>query len=789
MNKKLAGLPVLHPSFVILHPLFLVCFLVVLLVALSGNSDAVDVLNIQDDAVTQAGVLPGASIGQTFVSSQPDLHAIQLLWIVPAEFLVAPSGTVTLHLRRTRDDAADLATASLPVSDLRNNQFSKFVFAPIPDSQGASFYFFLDASQLNVQRGYLSLWASTEDNYAQGQLLLNGAPAPGDLVFRVFYEPDIFSLAGSLAATLARFGTLVPFALGLLFLPGLALVSRSGIYPPAQALSLAGALSLALFSAVSVLQLGWAIPIGLAAFVGSLALLAFRIARYFAARAGQGGLHKAKGATGDPPFTLPLLAVLALAAAIVALLQIRDLSVPLWVDSLSHAATIQTLLTQARLPGDVLYHQGYDAITALLIRLSGATIPDAMLLLGQLLMVQAGLSFFLLARRLSGNPAAGIVAAVIVWFLSPTPAYFITWGRYPLLLGVAILPVALVCAIDYFSSTGFDPLAAALVLVTFAGLAFAHIRLVAFYGVFVAAYLLTSGRARVSLRRMLLVALPILLFALAWLVLLLSRGTSLSSILVVNAAAPEIDLPTVWQIQASHHGPAIGLIALGALFVGIWTRSRVLVLVVAWYVALLLISFVPLGAAGELLSPAFVLLLAFMPAALLIGDAVPHVLEYLSAFASPPRAWQPSLGMANSRRAIPVAAALALVVLLGARDMLSIANPATVLYSGADARAMEWIRANTPPGSRILADSFVWFGTTVMPAGGGWIPYETGRAIDYVRSPQSAGALQPWLTDRHLGYVYFGWSAGLLRRSEFLARPDLFTLVYNRDSVQIFQVK
>src|SRR5512142_705601 len=113
-----------------------------LLTMLTGGSDAVDPWNIQDNAAVPAGALDGPdTIGQAFVSHFPGLHALQIRWILSAEFVPSPQARVTLHLRHHSDDRSDIATTSLGLDGLQNNEFSKFVFPAIPDSAGQSFYF------------------------------------------------------------------------------------------------------------------------------------------------------------------------------------------------------------------------------------------------------------------------------------------------------------------------------------------------------------------------------------------------------------------------------------------------------------------------------------------------------------------------------------------------------------------------------------------------------------------------------------------------------------------------
>ena len=58
-----------------------------------------------------------------------------------------------------------------------------------------------------------------------------------------------------------------------------------------------------------------------------------------------------------------------------------------------------------------------------------------------------GLAIYALAKQLSKDWRIGLLAAVFVTFVTKMPGYYLTWGRYTLLIGVMILPVAIAEAI------------------------------------------------------------------------------------------------------------------------------------------------------------------------------------------------------------------------------------------------------------------------------------------------------------------------------------------------------
>ncbi|HEX7589292.1 MAG TPA: DUF6541 family protein, partial [Anaerolineae bacterium] len=466
----------------------LACVALILLVAFTGGADAVDPRTIQENVAVAAGALTTSNpVGQTFLFHYPDLHALEVRWIVSPDLEYATGSQVILHLRHRPADSGDLAAVSIGLDEIHNNDFAKFSFPSIPDSQDQPFYFFLEVQPTQITRGYVSVWASAEDDYPDGEMYVNGVAASGDIAFRAYYEPDLLLVLGALARAADNY--LLPSLLALLlfFILGRAffiLVGNLGTQSPVERLALALGAGLAVLSFGSIFLLCFGAPVTYLGFGAAAAFLIFAGSAWRKLRRRQ----PAPGERAAPRsnFTLWSLGALALLSVALVFLQIRDALVPLWKDSPVHAGIIANTLSQGHLPTNTFYHFGSQSIIALLVNLSGATIPIVMLLVGQLLLVQIGLSVFLLSKRLTGSDLAGLVAAVCVWFVSPTPAYFTTWGRYPLLLGSALLPLALVCGIEFVERANFDTRTCLLVVITFWGMAFAHVRLTLFYLMFAA---------------------------------------------------------------------------------------------------------------------------------------------------------------------------------------------------------------------------------------------------------------------------------------------------------------
>jgi hypothetical protein len=462
-------------------------------------------------------------------------------------------------------------------------------------------------------------------------------------------------------------------------------------------------------------------------------------------------LHIALGET----IVLMCLTLLALA---VSLAQFADLPAPLWVDAYQHAADIHAILTREHAPFNRVYHFGFHYIVAWVVKLSSASIPAAMILVGQAIIVQIGLSFFAFGKRLTSSTIVGLACAACVWFLTPTPMYFLTWGRYPLLLGIAILPISLIAAMDWLDAPRFDWRASLFVLVTLAGLANAHLRLLAFYVAFVAIY---SVWRRVLVQRLSRLALALVGLGIAGGALWMQQPAGAHSLAAVITFWSGIDFTTAFVILRSHYGVWVWLAAACGLGIAITQRRMPALFVLVWFIALVLCATFFTVVGIPLLEVPIVLLMGFFPAAFLIGELARVLHERIRQ-----TRWLTFLEMTTAL----------LIVLLGAREMLTIFNPITILFTRADERAMQWIISNTSADARFFVNTFEWYPNVFVPTdGGAWIPYFTQRAI--VTSPTES-----------FTHVYLGHREGIWHAHDF-ADPTRYALVYDTDGIKIWQVK
>ncbi|MRR29182.1 hypothetical protein EG834_02340, partial [bacterium] len=133
------------------------------------------------------------------------------------------------------------------------------------------------------------------------------------------------------------------------------------------------------------------------------------------------------------------------------LFQARSLVLPAWVDSVHHTLIVRTILEngglpatlQPYIPAEFSYHYGFHVLAALFSALTGSEPAITLLWFGQVLNALIALSVFRLATEIWGDWRRATLAGLLVGFGLHMPAYYLTWGRYTLITGLLLLPLAM----------------------------------------------------------------------------------------------------------------------------------------------------------------------------------------------------------------------------------------------------------------------------------------------------------------------------------------------------------
>ena len=115
---------------------------------------------------------------------------------------------------------------------------------------------------------------------------------------------------------------------------------------------------------------------------------------------------------------------------------------------------------------------------------------------------------------------------------------------------------------------------------------------------------------------------------------------------------------------------------------------------------------------------------------------------------------------------------LIILVLAGAYRLCFDLNPASVVFTQADEKAMDWIERNTPKDAVFLVQPYYWNRQLSAEDGGGWIEAITGRKV--VFSDQENG--DP-------SFLYFGQSSVI----DTIHPGNEYQLLYTDGDVRIYQ--
>lgn len=496
--------------------------------------------------------------------------------------------------------------------------------------------------------------------------------------------------------------------------------------------------------------------------------------------------------------------------------QARELVVPAWVDSVHHVFIIQKILENGGIPADLgpqmpvafFYHFGFHVLAAAYTLLARLDAAQAVLWLGQMLNALAALSIYRLGVVLWADRRRAALAGLLAGFVLQMPAYYLTWGRYTLLSGLVILPLAMAAALELDSAArrGAAPWGTALRLALLtASACLSHYLAAGLLALFV--IVLSAAGLREAWQKRRLAALPWRmlgaaalggLLAAPWLWRTWMLGSRLASL---EMAAPPLEdafssLTSLYNLLGPARNRLLLLLALPGLFLAL-RRPRLRPLAV--WAGLLALLCLPWGPRFNPFRPDQIAIVLFLPAALLLSELLFAASQALG------RIWRPRGGQA--------ALLLATLGLLawGMAETRNILNPSTVLATQADLNALQWVTLNTPSAARFFINPRLWQTASYRGVDGGyWLLPLTGRQS--MLPPVIYGWGPRWLVrqvndwagralrltgctpafwaladEAKLDYVYIKEGYGSLQPSA-LAGCERLLLVYRKEGVYIYEI-
>jgi len=153
-------------------------------------------LDVNASDVPSPRVFGENRIGQSFVSPSGGLARIDLL-LESAKRTIG--NDIGFRLSETVPEKKVVREATIKGPDVKDNLYYPVEFKSLPDSKGRTYEFVLSSSASGFDNS-VSVWMNNRDIYPGGSLLFNGAPARGDLAFRVYAKRPIIAEMGRIVS-------------------------------------------------------------------------------------------------------------------------------------------------------------------------------------------------------------------------------------------------------------------------------------------------------------------------------------------------------------------------------------------------------------------------------------------------------------------------------------------------------------------------------------------------------------------------------------------------------------
>jgi len=774
------------------------------------------------------------TIGQTFMARYRGLNGIDV-YLNPEDY---ETKTLTLLLYQSPEDNQILAKSSLILAEDSQEGYYTFQFIPQIDSFNQDYYVKFLIDEGNYQ---LKLGSGPGDTYINGALYKNVNPRDAQLTFRLTYDlPQV--LIGFVYLTFTwLLISLVGFFLYIL--PGWAILSLlmpSWAYRHwAEKTGLSIGVSLAIYP----LLLLWTDIFGL--HLGSAYAWLPPIIGFFVL------IWKNRKTIKDPrnpqirspkPLDLALFIIIILIIA-VRLWVIRNLDAPLWGDSYHHTMISQLIVDNAGLfdlwkPYADLqtftYHFGFHSLVATFHWITNLNLMQATLWTGQIINGLAVLSLYPLAVRVGKNPWTGVLAVIVAGLITPMPMFFVNWGRYTQLAGLAILPV--VSAIlwqGYEDNNSSKWRYAVLVWLTLGGLALTHYRVLIFAIIFLLAYFLIYVRKnniKTFLGKSIIFCSGALILFLPWFIHVFSGRILQILGIQISTSANQVNISTLQYNSIGNilnYLPAL-LWVLFPISLGwcLWRCSKAAAVIGIWWFFILLLAnpeFLNLPGTGAI-NNFMVMISAYLPVCMIIAAAIIWLCHDLNTYLREQTNIQGrNILFSKLIPQILIVSLLSITTILGARQRINdVQISKHSLFTRPDLRAVNWIKRNLPDSADILVNSFSAYGgaAVVGSDGGWWLPLLTNHQstqppINYTleQGPypgyrqwvnalteeiQSKGITNPdvlsMLEQRNITHVYIGQQQGQIGYGgpglspEILLASPYFSPIYHQDRVWIFEI-
>jgi len=504
------------------------------------------------------------------------------------------------------------------------------------------------------------------------------------------------------------------------------------------------------------------------------------------------GMKRSSSSDLEPIETLLPISLFFILLAL-RLIQIRNVFVPTWHEGLIHASLLQEFANRSAIPSDRIDPFGFYAIAFAVHSFWRLPAPQTILLLGQWLSAVCGLTFYLLARKYLHNLYAAGLSFVIYSCTLLFPSQLVSWGHYPYLLGLVLLPPALITSQDWIMGhrTNFW---VPFVFVT--SLGFTHFGSFLVWFSYILVFLINEILFRKNFRaitphehRIILIRSLILIFCNAIVILARLFGYSIIHQNPLRVSFdPNLGLGSayVYRLFRVHDGFFLILWIIWVLW-SLVRKRKLLYITLFWpLMALILIWIQYKLVKGPTLTYIDLIVFLSIPVALSIGLFAQKLVQLWIKFDS-----SSTLLLSRLRLKSHLSILLILAMVVGIFSSPLSTDQSTTLVTDEDILAMQWISASTPRDSGFLIRTISGSDNTLIPSdAGGWITFLTGRRT-IIPEMGELYNICDFAAEHNVNYVYFGKQRGKdpfdLRVSDL--DLDSYTVVYGTPSVEIVSLR
>jgi hypothetical protein len=460
--------------------------------------------------------------------------------------------------------------------------------------------------------------------------------------------------------------------------------------------------------------------------------------------------------------------------------------IPQYFDSAQHYLIIKNLLNSAGSTSwstTGYYHIGFHLLTALIASSLRADLINAMLIVGQMILVTIPLSVFFVIKHETGSNSAGVFAVLLATFGWYMPAYAVNWGKYPALTSLPLITFTISLAYlsvryrNILSARKYWGLNAILFSVILLS-GFAHSRSLVILSIVALAWVIATWWQK----------LPKLPRSLFFSMIILGIILEIIFIRTKDVFGPLFD--PYWN-----QGLFVTSIILSLSIFALWAYRKLVFTLILMIFLLLGSLFVPVTVPGygnlTLLDRPFVEMILYLPLTLLGG----------AGLAGLERSLQPLIARWRIIRFMPggtigiVFIGLILINALASYNLYP--SDCCSIVGRDDLVAIDWMDKNLPPEARVLIASTELrvlasdaFQGSVSGDAGAWVNPLTGRATIFMpyQSDFSQQTTLDALCQLDVDYIYVGETGLTFNNEQLMRHTDWYKILLSMPKTQVYQV-